>query len=204
VGCAPHPASRVLEKVALGEEVVIAKAGKPVAQRVPVGKAVHQTTLEPRKETFVVPKDFNLQSTPAEQCRSELLEVRVLLDTHAFLWAITDDLQWSRARDFDCRWRAKPVVPHLRGNSRTTAFKSFPSSGIMSSGSSARAVAPSPSGPLRPHPDRTKRAGRFTDGHRRPLASQISCHSDRVVLLSLEQPTGISQSCILLCLQNSH
>src|SRR5882762_10535305 len=59
VGCAPHPASRVLEKVALGEEVVIAKAGKPVAQRVPVGKAVHQTTLEPRKETFVVPKDFN-------------------------------------------------------------------------------------------------------------------------------------------------
>ena len=51
--------SRLLEKVALGEEVIIAKAGKPVAKLVPVRKSTQPRKLGSAKGTFVVPKDFN-------------------------------------------------------------------------------------------------------------------------------------------------
>lgn len=51
--------SSLLEKVALGEEVIIAKAGKPVAKLVPVGKATQPRKLGTAKGAFVVPKDFN-------------------------------------------------------------------------------------------------------------------------------------------------
>ena len=51
--------SRLLEKVALGEEVVIAKAGKPIARLVPYGKAARNRVLGTAKGDFVVPKDFN-------------------------------------------------------------------------------------------------------------------------------------------------
>ena len=51
--------SRLLEKVALGEEVVIAKAGRPIAKLVPVGKAAHKRTLGSAKGEFTVPDDFN-------------------------------------------------------------------------------------------------------------------------------------------------
>ena len=50
--------SKLLERVALGEEVVIAKAGKPVAKLI----AVHQPktrTFGSAKGEFVVPDDFN-------------------------------------------------------------------------------------------------------------------------------------------------
>jgi prevent-host-death family protein len=51
--------SRLLEKVALGEEVVIAKAGKPIARLVPFGKTPRNRVLGTAKGDFVVPKDFN-------------------------------------------------------------------------------------------------------------------------------------------------
>lgn len=51
--------SRLLEKVALGEEVIIAKAGKPVAKLVPVGNGARKRILGTAKGDFVVPKDFN-------------------------------------------------------------------------------------------------------------------------------------------------
>ncbi|MGA2005241.1 MAG: type II toxin-antitoxin system Phd/YefM family antitoxin [Terriglobales bacterium] len=50
--------SKLLERVALGEEVVIAKAGKPVARLI----AVHQPKTRifgSAKGEFVVPDDFN-------------------------------------------------------------------------------------------------------------------------------------------------
>jgi prevent-host-death family protein len=50
--------SKLLERVALGEEVIIAKAGKPVAKLV----AVHQPKTRifgSAKGEFVVPEDFN-------------------------------------------------------------------------------------------------------------------------------------------------
>jgi len=57
--------SRLLERVALGEEIVIAKAGRPVARLVPVRKAATKRVLGTAKGDFVVPADFDAP-LPAE------------------------------------------------------------------------------------------------------------------------------------------
>jgi len=51
--------SKLLERVALGEEVVIAKAGKPVAKLVPLPGERRRFLLGSAKGEFVVPDDFN-------------------------------------------------------------------------------------------------------------------------------------------------
>ena len=51
--------SKLLARVALGEEVVIAKAGKPVAKLVPVDTGPRKRILGSAKGEFVVPDDFN-------------------------------------------------------------------------------------------------------------------------------------------------
>ena len=51
--------SKLLERVALGEEVIIAKAGKPVAKLVPLGAQPKTRILGSAKGEFVVPDDFN-------------------------------------------------------------------------------------------------------------------------------------------------
>jgi prevent-host-death family protein len=51
--------SRLLERVAMGEEVIIAKAGKPVAKLVSVDTEKRRFTLGSAKGEFVVPDDFN-------------------------------------------------------------------------------------------------------------------------------------------------
>jgi prevent-host-death family protein len=51
--------SRLLERVAMGEEVIIAKAGKPVAKLVPVNRQPKKRMLGSAKGEFVVPDDFN-------------------------------------------------------------------------------------------------------------------------------------------------
>jgi prevent-host-death family protein len=51
--------SRLLERVALGEEVVIAKAGTPVAKLVPVKKTPKKRVFGSAKGDFAVPDDFN-------------------------------------------------------------------------------------------------------------------------------------------------
>jgi prevent-host-death family protein len=51
--------SKLLERVALGEEVVIAKAGKPVAKLVPISTHRRTFKLGSAKGEFVVPDDFN-------------------------------------------------------------------------------------------------------------------------------------------------
>jgi prevent-host-death family protein len=51
--------SKLLERVALGEEVIIAKAGKPVAKLVPLSAAPKTRILGSAKGEFVVPDDFN-------------------------------------------------------------------------------------------------------------------------------------------------
>jgi len=50
--------SRLLERVALGEEVIIAKAGTPVAKLVPIRTEPKKRTLGSAKGDFVVPGDF--------------------------------------------------------------------------------------------------------------------------------------------------
>jgi prevent-host-death family protein len=51
--------SRLIEEVAEGEEVVIAKAGRPVARLVPIGKPSGKRTLGLLKGRLKVPRDFD-------------------------------------------------------------------------------------------------------------------------------------------------
>jgi prevent-host-death family protein len=51
--------SRLLEKGAMGEEVIIAKAGKPLAKLVPISSERPRFKLGSAKGEFVVPDDFN-------------------------------------------------------------------------------------------------------------------------------------------------
>ena len=51
--------SRLLERVAMGEEVIIAKAGTPVAKLVAVKKTPKKRVFGSAKGDFTVPDDFN-------------------------------------------------------------------------------------------------------------------------------------------------
>ena len=51
--------SRLLAKGAMGEEVIIAKAGKPLAKLVPISSERPRFKLGSAKGEFVVPDDFN-------------------------------------------------------------------------------------------------------------------------------------------------
>ncbi len=57
--------SKLLERVLLGEEVIIAKAGKPVARLVPIKTKGVPRPLGLAKGEFVVPEDFD-QPLPPE------------------------------------------------------------------------------------------------------------------------------------------
>jgi len=51
--------SRIVEEVAAGTEVIIAKAGRPVAKLVPLGPIVRKKHLGLLRGTFTVPDDFD-------------------------------------------------------------------------------------------------------------------------------------------------
>ena len=51
--------SRLVEQAAEGEEIVIAKAGKPCARLVPLEKATAPKRLGLLKGKITVPRDFN-------------------------------------------------------------------------------------------------------------------------------------------------
>ena len=51
--------SRLLARVVAGEEIVIAKAGKPIARLVPMPNAPRKRVLGTAKGDFVVPHDFD-------------------------------------------------------------------------------------------------------------------------------------------------
>ena len=51
--------SRLLERVARGEEIIIAKAGKPVAKLVAIRTELPRFKLGSCKREFVVPDDLN-------------------------------------------------------------------------------------------------------------------------------------------------
>lgn len=51
--------SKLLKRVALGEEVVIAKAGKPVAKLIAIPSARSRFKPGSARGEFVVPDDFN-------------------------------------------------------------------------------------------------------------------------------------------------
>jgi len=51
--------SKLLERVALGEEVIIAKAGKPVAKLVSISAEPKTRIFGSARGEFTVPDDFN-------------------------------------------------------------------------------------------------------------------------------------------------
>jgi prevent-host-death family protein len=51
--------SRIVEEVAAGKEVIIAKAGKPMARLVPMRRAVTKKHLGLLKGKITIPPDFN-------------------------------------------------------------------------------------------------------------------------------------------------
>jgi prevent-host-death family protein len=51
--------SRLIERVLLGEEIVIAKAGRPVAKLVPIMPEAQARRPGSAKGAFVVPEDFD-------------------------------------------------------------------------------------------------------------------------------------------------
>lgn len=51
--------SRLLNRVARGEEIVIARAGEPVARLLPYEASPSTRTLGADRGRFVVPEDFN-------------------------------------------------------------------------------------------------------------------------------------------------
>jgi len=51
--------SRILEQVATGEEVIISKAGEPVAKVVPLRQKVRRTGRGSLKNQFHIPEDFD-------------------------------------------------------------------------------------------------------------------------------------------------
>jgi prevent-host-death family protein len=57
--------SRLLQKVLLGEEIIISKAGKPIAKIIPYQELPADRRLGQDQDLFQVPEDFNAE-LPAE------------------------------------------------------------------------------------------------------------------------------------------
>ena len=51
--------SQLLSRAALGEDIVIAKAGKPIVRLVPVEEPLQDRVLGQDEGLFTVPEDFN-------------------------------------------------------------------------------------------------------------------------------------------------
>lgn len=51
--------SQLLSRAVLGEEIIIAKAGKPMVRLVPVEKPTKERVLGQDEGLFTVPEDFN-------------------------------------------------------------------------------------------------------------------------------------------------
>lgn len=56
--------SRLLQRVAAGEEIVISRAGKPVARLVPIQAPRSERVLGQDRDLFQVPDDFDAPMPP--------------------------------------------------------------------------------------------------------------------------------------------
>ena len=56
--------SRLLQKVLLGEEIIISKAGKPIAKIIPYEESTADRRLGQDYGLFQVPEDFNADLPP--------------------------------------------------------------------------------------------------------------------------------------------
>jgi prevent-host-death family protein len=94
--------SRLLERVAVGEEVIIAKAGKPVAKLVPLKKTPKKRVFGSAKASSRFRTISMILTLKLRTCSitEPFFRNEAILDTHAFLWALAGDTRMSRhARD---------------------------------------------------------------------------------------------------------
>jgi prevent-host-death family protein len=63
--------SRIVDEVAAGAEVIIAKAGKPMARLIPIAPPVKQKRLGLLKGRISVPDDFNAPLDEEQLARFE-------------------------------------------------------------------------------------------------------------------------------------
>ena len=90
--------SRLVEQAADGEEIIIAKAGRPRARLVSMGRPG-----KPRRAGRLEGAGRHcrqLRCSPAEEAArrfSKRWRVRLLLDTHVFLWWLADDDRLKKA-----------------------------------------------------------------------------------------------------------
>lgn len=80
--------SRLLARVGEGEEIIIAKAGKPVALLSPLKGKMKTRKPVTAKGKISISKDFE---KPLPKHLKSFSELKILLDTQAFLWWIVDD-----------------------------------------------------------------------------------------------------------------
>ncbi len=80
--------SKLLEETSKGEEVIIAKAGQPVARLVPVGASKKRRRLGLLAGKFCVPKDFDTPLAEEVIASFEGRSNALLVDTLVLLWPV--------------------------------------------------------------------------------------------------------------------
>ena len=93
--------SKLLRRVQSGQEVIIAKASKPIARIVPLGEAAQSGRVFGAFKDWIecVPDAFDVSDEVGgslRERRSPSRVMRVLLDTHAIVWWATGDARLSR------------------------------------------------------------------------------------------------------------
>ena len=90
--------SRIIERVERGEEIIIDRAGTPVARIVPLVRRVNRTAVGSLAGQVDLSGDWDSPQTNAEIAadlglgeRMLVAQMTLLLDTHIALWAITGD-----------------------------------------------------------------------------------------------------------------
>ncbi|MGZ9006531.1 MAG: type II toxin-antitoxin system Phd/YefM family antitoxin [Burkholderiales bacterium] len=73
--------SKLVERAEAGEEILIARAGKPVAKLVPLNRGRGRRKLGLLDGKFTIPDDFNKPLPPFDSSRIRGEVVRLLLDT---------------------------------------------------------------------------------------------------------------------------
>ena len=82
--------SQLVERAEAGEEIVIARNGKPVARLVPVARP-NSFAVDPRDLARPGPHGRRLRRVARRHRRRVRRSLRLLLDTHAALWWLSDD-----------------------------------------------------------------------------------------------------------------
>ena len=94
--------SQLVERAEAGEEIIIARNGKPVARLVPVTRASSMAAM--RGTPWSDPHRRRLRRVARRHRRSLRRSLRLLLDTHVALWWVSDDERLSgRAARHDRR-----------------------------------------------------------------------------------------------------